>query len=170
MLISDTALGRYAPDFELPGITGQVHHLRYYLTCFSLVGVVFLAHECPFVEQSLPYLKQLQQNFQSDGFMLIGINANDGVQSPIDRPPHMETFADDWQLNFPYLRDETQDVAETFGATHTLQLFLIDQEGVVRFSGGIDSQVEEAIATLLQQQQPSQVQTAISGTPLKFRR
>ncbi|MEO1211797.1 MAG: redoxin domain-containing protein [Cyanobacteria bacterium J06638_20] len=170
MLISDTVLGRYAPDFELPGVTGQVHHLRYYLTCFALVGVVFLAHECPSVQRSLPYLKELQQQFQASGFMLIGINANDGVQSPIDRSPHMSAFADTWQLNFPYLRDETQDVAETFGVTHTPQMFLIDQEGVVQFNGGIDTQVEAAIAALLQQQIPPQPQTTITGTPLKLRR
>ncbi|MEO1148643.1 MAG: redoxin domain-containing protein, partial [Cyanobacteria bacterium J06638_22] len=118
----------------------------------------------------LPYLKELQQQFQASGFMLIGINANDGVQSPIDRSPHMSAFADTWQLNFPYLRDETQDVAETFGVTHTPQMFLIDQEGVVQFNGGVDTQVEAAIAALLQQQMPPQPQTNIMGTPLKFRR
>jgi len=169
MLISDAVVGRYAPDFELPGVTGQVHHLRYYLTCSSLVGVVFLAHECPFVQRSLPYLKQLQQQFRSANFMLIGINANDGVHSPVDRPPNMEAFADAWELNFPYLRDETQDVAETFGVTHTPQLFLIDQEGVIRFNGGVDEQVEGAIAALLLHRQPPKSHTAIEGTPLKWR-
>jgi peroxiredoxin len=170
MLISDAIVGRYAPDFELPGVTGEVHHLRYYLTRRALVGVAFLAHDCPVVQRSLPYLNQLHQQFQPDGFTLIGINANDGVQSPSDRAPQMASFATRYGLAFPYLRDETQDVADTFGATHTPQLFLVDPDGIIRFNGGIDDQVEAAIAALLQHQSPPLTQLPLTGTPLQWRR
>lgn len=170
MLISDAIVGRYAPDFELPSVTGQVHHLRYYLTRCSLVGVVFLAHDCPVVQRSLPTLNYLHQRLQPDGFTLIGINANDGVQSPGDRAPQMATFATRYGLVFPYLRDETQDVAETFGVTHTPQLFLIDPEGIIRFNGGVDERLDGAIAALLRQQSPPVSHTPLTGTPLQWRR
>lgn len=133
-----TLIGSYAPDFELPGVDGAVHHLGRYLEKFRAVGVVIMGNHCPDVELYLDRLKQIQQEFEGQGFTLVGINANDDRQFPADSFEQMKTFALEQQLNFPYLRDVTQEVARGFGAECTPQVFLIDQAGRLCYAGSID--------------------------------
>jgi len=133
-----TAIGGYAPDFELPGIDNSVHHLARYLQKFRAVGVVFMCNHCPYVQLYLARLKEVQAEFTTQGFTLIGINPNDAEQFPADSFDNMKTFGEKHTLNFPYLRDVTQDVAHSFGATKTPQVFLINQAGILCYSGQID--------------------------------
>jgi peroxiredoxin len=138
-----TPIGSYAPDFELPGTDGRVHHLARYLEKFSAVGVVFMCNHCPYVQMYLSRLQQIQVDFQSQGFTLIGINANDDKRYPSDGFESMKQFTVEQQLNFPYLWDVTQDVAKTFGAEKTPEVFLVDRFGVLRYSGLIDDQAQD---------------------------
>lgn len=133
-----TSIGGYAPDFEIPGVDDSVHHLFRYLERFRGVGVVFMCNHCPYVRAYLDRLKQIQTEFQGQGFTLIGINANDADQYPDDSFDNMKHFAAEQQLNFPYLRDVTQDVANSFGAEKTPHVFLLNQEGILCYSGAID--------------------------------
>jgi len=133
-----TLIGGYAPDFEIPGIDGTVHHLFRYLEKFRAVGVVFMCNHCPYVRLYLDRLKQIQAEFQGQAFTLIGINPNDADQYPDDSFENMKRFAAENQLNFPYLRDVTQDVAFTFGAQKTPHVFLLNQRGVLCYGGAID--------------------------------
>ena len=80
-----TPIGSYAPDFELRGIDDQVYHLARYLEKFRAVGVVFMCNHCPDVWLYLDRLKKLQASFHHQGFTLMGINANDATQYPVDR-------------------------------------------------------------------------------------
>lgn len=144
METTGTLIGGYAPDFEIPGIDGSVHHLARYLERFRAVGVVFMCNHCPYVKMYLDRLKQIQADFQDQSFTLIGINSNDAEQFPDDSFDNMKTFASEKHLNFPYLRDVTQDVAQTFGAKKTPHVFLINQEGVVCYSGCIDDSPQDA--------------------------
>ena len=107
-----TPIGSYAPDFELPGIDGQVHHLSSYLRKWRGIAVIFMSNECPYVSSYLYRLKQIQSRFESQGVTLVGINANDLYQYPKDSFEKMKKFARVNQLNFPYLWDPTQDVAQ----------------------------------------------------------
>jgi peroxiredoxin len=141
-----TAIGSYAPDFELPGIDGSVHHLARYLERFRSVGVIFMCNHCPYVQMYLERMKQIQSEFQSHKFTLIGINANDDSRYPDDSFEKMKTFAAERQLNFPYLRDVTQDVAQSFGAERTPEAFLLDQQGILRYSGAIDDNAQNSEA------------------------
>ena len=77
-----TVIGSYAPDFEIPGIDGSVHHLARYLDQFRAVGVVFMCNHCPYVKLYLDRLKQIQTEFQSQGVTLVGINSNDADRYP----------------------------------------------------------------------------------------
>jgi peroxiredoxin len=139
-----TPIGSYAPDFELPGIDGMVHHLARYLEKAPAVGVIFMCNHCPYVQLYLNRLKQIQTDFQNRGFTLIGINANDDKRYPDDSFENMKRFAAEQQLNFPYLRDVTQDVAKTFGAERTPEAFLIDRSGILRYSGLIDDNAQDS--------------------------
>ncbi|MEH2275905.1 MAG: thioredoxin family protein [Nostoc sp.] len=142
----DTPVGSYAPDFELPGIDGQVHHLRRYLEKFRAVGVISMCNHCPYVEWYLDRLKNIQAEFAPEGFTLIGMNGSDGNHHTRSSFENMKAFAQHHHLNFPYLWDSTQDVTRSFGATKTPMAFLIDTNGIVRYKGQIDDHPQDASA------------------------
>ncbi len=175
-----TPVGRYAPDFELLGVDERVHHLSRYLEQWKGVAVVFLCNRCPHVLFYLDRLKQIQAQFENKGFTLVGMNANDANQYPEDSFANMKKFALENKLNFPYLWDSTQDVAHSFGAEKTLEAFLIDSAGVLRYRGGIDdnaehpeavqvSYLQNAIAALLSGQEIHTTSTEAIGSPLRWR-
>nr|WP_044169923.1 thioredoxin family protein [Oscillatoria sp. PCC 10802] len=175
-----TATGSYAPDFELPGIDDKVHHLARYLENFQAVGVVFMCNHCPYVGLYLDRLKQIQADFQERGVTLIGINPNDAELYPDDSFENMKTFAAKNEINFPYIRDVTQDVAHCFGAQRTPEVFLLDKTGVVRYHGQIDDSANDpeavgvpylrnAIEQLLSGEQVTLSSTEAFGCSVKWR-
>lgn len=175
-----TLIGGYAPDFEIPGVDSSVHHLAQYLKQYQAVGVVFMCNHCPYVKLYLDRLKQLQANFASQNFTLIGINSNDAEQYPEDSFDNMKLFATEHQLNFPYLRDLTQEVAQSFGAQKTPHAFLLNKEGVVCYSGSIDdsphdpssvrvSYLRDAIAQVLQGENITATSTEPVGCSVKWK-
>jgi peroxiredoxin len=173
-------IGQYAPDFELPGIDGSVHHLARYLEQFQAVGVVIMCNHCPYVHKYLDRLKQIQTDFHSQSFTLIGINANDDQQYPEDSFEKMKTFAQTQSLNFPYLRDVTQEVAQSFGAERTPQVFLMNRDSVICYNGAVDDNpqnageikanyLRDAIAQLLSNQAIAHSTTSAIGCSVKWR-
>lgn len=146
MAKDNNIIGSYAPDFELPGIDDKVYHLFQSLQSHQGIGVIFMGNECPYVRLYLDRLKQIQADFQDRGFTLIGINANDPNQYPEDSFEKMKALAEQMKLNFPYLWDSTQDVAHSFGAEKTPEVFLLDQKGILRYTGAVDDNVQEAEA------------------------
>lgn len=161
-----TEIGGYAPDFELPGTDNTVHHLARYLETLQAVGVVFMCNHCPYVKLYLERMKQLQAKFASQGFTLIGINPNDATQFPEDSFDKMKQFVVDQGLNFPYLRDETQDVAHSFGAKKTPHVFLLNQAGVLCYGGSIDDNPNQPDAVRFPYLQDAIAQI-LSGAPVK---
>jgi peroxiredoxin len=163
--MNGTPINHYAPDFELPGVDDAVHHLARYLENYKAVAVVFMANQCPEVIQYLERLKQLQQDYQPQSITLVGINSNDVVSSPEDNFEQMKAFAQIHQLNFPYLRDVTQDVAQSFGATCTPEAFLLDGQGILRYRGQIDdapASAEAATQTYLK----TAITQLLAGIPI----
>ena len=178
--MTGTPIGSYAPDFELPDVDSTVHHLARSLENCQAIGVIFLCNHCPYVQQYTGRLKQLHDDLSSKGVSFIGINSNDARQNPEDAFDRMQSFAKKYQLNFPYLWDPTQDVARSFGALKTPHAFLLNSDGILCYSGGIDdnadpSQVKErylqnAIAQLLAGQTIDPDSTDPIGCSLKWRR
>jgi len=131
-------INAYAPDFELPSTTDEVIHLGEYLKTHTAVVVVFMCNHCPYVKAYIDRLIAIQTDYQGQGVAVIGINANNDQKYPEDSFEKMKDYAETWQLNFPYLRDRTQDVAHAFGATCTPEPFVIDQQGILKYRGQID--------------------------------
>jgi len=174
-------IGHYAPDFEIPGIDDTVHHLARYLEKFQAVGVVIMCNHCPYVHLYVDRLKQIQTDFQDHGFTLIGINANDETQYPADSFEKMKTFAKEKSLNFPYLRDVTQDVAQSFAAERTPEIFIINRSGIICYHGAVDDNPQDpsavkvnyardAIAQLLSNQAIANSATSAIGCSVKWRK
>lgn len=176
----NTPVGSYAPDFELPGIDNQVHHLGRYLEKFRAVGVIAMCNHCPYVGLYLSRLKNIQAEFSEFGFTLIGMNGNDSTINPDESFENMKVFASTHELNFPYLWDSTQDVSRSFGASKTPMAFVIDKSGVVRYKGQIDNHpqnplavskhyLKSAIALVLNSQEIYPVETEPHGSSLIWR-
>ncbi|HEY9804766.1 MAG TPA: thioredoxin family protein [Leptolyngbyaceae cyanobacterium] len=177
---SNTPVGGYAPDFELPGIDNQVHHLSRYLENFRAVGVISLCNYCPYVNLYLDRIKSIQGEFAADGFVLIGINASEITEGSFTSLASMKAFAQKHELDFPYLWDSTQEVSRSFGATKTPMAFLIDRHGILRYRGQIDNHphkpssigedyLRNAIAALLKGEQIPVPETEPVGTSLIWR-
>jgi peroxiredoxin len=177
-------IGRYAPDFELPDTTGSVHHLTRYLEVKRAVVVAVMGNACPETQACVQELNALHRQFSSQGVVIIGMNANDDAQAPNESYHSMQAFAQQHGLQFPYLRDMTQDVVRTFGAEKTPEAFLIDEEGKVRYTGAIlpasrayatagqpvdQTPLRQAIAQLLAGQPISVASTPVIGTPILWR-
>ena len=180
METTGTPINGYAPDFELPGIDEDVHHLSRYLEKFRAIAVIFMCNHCPYVQLYLNRMKELQADFQDRDVTLIGINANDPNQYPDDSFENMKIFAANNQLNFPYIRDVAQDVAESFGASKTPEVFLLDQDGRLRYKGLIDdnsddpagvgvSYLRSAIDQLLKNEPVEPSSTEAQGCSIKWR-
>jgi peroxiredoxin len=175
-----TKIGSYAPDFELRGIDNQVHHLSRYLQRFRAVGVVTMSNHCPYVAHYIEPLNAIQTHFQSQGFTLVGINGNDDCRYPEETFENMQSFAKTHQLQFPYLRDTTQDVLRSFGAVCTPEAFLIDESGILCYCGAIDDAAHQlrgaqlhyfstAVTQLLNRDAIALPKTEAIGQPIHWR-
>ncbi len=177
----NTSVGSYAPDFELPGIDQQVHHLGRYLKKYQAVAVISMSNNCPYVKFYLDRFKHLQTEFAPLGFTLMGVNGNNDVEAKLmEGFDNMRKFALTHKLNFPYLWDSTQDVTHSFGASKTPTAFLVDKNGVLRYKGLIDdsprdcklvknSYLRDAVTSLLAGKEIAIPETEPIGTPLIWR-
>ena len=146
MELAGTPIGSYGPDFEVPGVDDEVHHLARYLEKYQAVAVIFMGNNCPYLIEYIERLKQLQTEFIDGGVTLIGMNANEANKDRTESLEQMKVFASSQGLNFPYVRDVTQDVARSFGVQKTPEAFLLDSQGILRYHGLIDDNPEDAAA------------------------
>lgn len=134
-------LGWLAPDFHLRGTDGSWHRLS------GLAGprgtvVAFICNHCPYVKAVLPRLLRDARDLAAFGVNLIAINANDADAYPEDNFERMVEIARDWP--FPYLHDETQEIARAFGAVCTPDFFGLDAGLRLRYRGRLDASLKAA--------------------------
>ena len=98
--------------------------------------------DVPEVNQYLERLKQIQTDFGSQGFTVMGIDSNYRSEPIADSMEIMQKYARERQLNFPYLRDTTQDVAKSFKTKVIPTVYLLDSDAVIRYQGRIDDCTE----------------------------
>ena len=136
-------IGNYAPDFEIPGIDKEVYHLGSYRRQFEAIAVVFMGNNAA-TNQYLERLKQIQADFIGQKFTLIGIDSNYSTEPIAKCIEAMQKYAGANELNFPFLRDSTQDVAKAFDVNVTPTVYLLDSDAVIRYQGRIDDCAESA--------------------------
>jgi peroxiredoxin len=130
-------LGTEAPGFTLPDTAGNLVSLSDFDEAQALV-VVFMCNHCPFVKHVIDGLVKLVKEYQPRGVAFVGINANDVSEFPEDRPEKMVQFAREKGFTFPYLYDETQDVAKRYRAACTPDLFVFDENRRLVYRGQMD--------------------------------
>ena len=131
-------IGNYAPDFEIPGIDKEVYHLGSYRQKYKAIAVVFMGNISSAVDQYVERLKQIQIDFGDRDFTIMGIDSNHRSEPIAESIEMMQKYAHDNELNFPYLRDPTQDVAKSFKAKVIPTVYLLDSDAVIRYQGRID--------------------------------
>ena len=131
------AIGDRAPDFSLPGVDGRTYTLDSFEEWPFLV-VVFSCNHCPYVTGSEQRMIRVAEIGAPHNVRFVAINSNSTENHPDDSFEHMVTHARERNLPFPYLRDETQDVARAYGALRTPHFFLFDQDRRLRYTGRMD--------------------------------
>ena len=131
-------LGTAAPDFELRDVvTGKMISRRDVAGPNGML-VMFICRHCPFVKHVQAELAGIGRDYAHRGIGIAAISANDVASQPEDSPTKLAYQAQELEFVFPYLFDETQDVARAYGAQCTPDLFLYDREGTLVYRGQLD--------------------------------
>lgn len=133
----DMKLGDIAPNFSLPDGFGELHHLN------DLAGekgtlIIFACNHCPFVIHLVEALADFSKEAAAQGITTIAINSNDAENYPQDGPQEMVKFAADSDWQFPYLFDESQEVAKAYRAACTPDFYLFDADKKLTYAGQFD--------------------------------
>jgi len=134
--ISDE-LGKTAPSFTLPATDGKTYSLA------ELAGdngtvVVFICNHCPYVRAVVDRLVTDAKTLLDEGIGFVAISSNDVESFPQDSFDNMRAFAEKHRFPFPYLYDESQEVARAYGAVCTPDFFGINKDGMVEYRGRLD--------------------------------
>lgn len=132
------ALGTPAPEFSLPDVvSGRTVSIADFDGAPALL-VIFMCNHCPYVKHVASSLAQLVREYQARGVAVVGINANDAEEYPEDSPENMVEEAKQRGYTFPYLYDETQEVAKAYQAACTPDFYVFDSEHRLAYRGQMD--------------------------------
>lgn len=174
------ALGTQAPAFSLPDPDGRTWSLDDFAKYKGLL-VVFMCNHCPFVKHMREQLAALGRELPGQGVGMVAINSNDADTYPDDSPSRMKQEAGTWGYEFPYLVDESQQIAKDYSAACTPDFFLFDRERKLVYRGQLDSSrpgngqpvtgrdVREAVGALVGGQQPVEEQVPSIGCNIKWK-
>ena len=134
--------GWQAPDFSLTGIDGKIYTLQ------DIRGqkgtlLMFICNHCPFVKAVVDRLVRDVQELQAKGIGVAAIMSNDYARYPQDAPDQMKVFAESNGFTFPYLIDETQEVARAYDAVCTPDFFGFNADLELQYRGRLDESRRE---------------------------
>ena len=174
-------LGRPAPDFTLPEpATGKTVSISDYDDAPALL-VVFLSNHCPYVKHIADGLARFGREYQEKGLAMVGIMSNDVDNHPEDAPPKMADEVKSRGYTFPYLYDESQEVAKAYQAACTPDFFLFDGDRKLVYRGQFDDarpsldvpvtggDLRTACDDVLGSRQPSEEQQPSAGCNIKWK-
>ena len=131
-------LGDTVPPFALPDTDGAEHRAPLPDAPPATVLTVTCLH-CPYVVAWNPRLRAVAEAYAPRGVRFLGIHANDAARYPADSLDHMQRFVRDQDWPYPYLHDESQDVARALGAEVTPHVFVLDGEQRLVYRGAPDA-------------------------------
>lgn len=141
-------VGDVASDFSLKNVNGKMVSLKDYSAAKGFI-VVFTCNHCPYSKAYEQRIMELDKKYASLGYPVIAINPNDPNYDNDDSFANMVKRSNDRNYTFPYLVDETQNIAKTYGATRTPHVYLLQKSGTtleVAYIGAIDDNSEDASA------------------------
>ena len=179
MATDKLTLGAKCPKFSLPATDGKL----YSVDSFSgkkLLIVIFSCNHCPYVQAYEDRIIEIQRDY-NEHLSIVAISSNETENYPEDSFEKMKERASLKGFNFPYLFDESQEIAKAFGATHTPEIFLFDSERNLAFHGKIDDNWQEpknvkspylrnAINELIEGEKISVPETFTIGCTIKWKK
>ncbi len=130
-------LGTPAPHFELPDPHGVTHSLTDFADARALL-VMFICNHCPYVKLIKTQIAQIAKAYAPQGLATVAIMPNDVANYPDDAPEHMAEDIVEFEYDFPYLYDESQEIAKAYHAACTPDFFLFDSEQKLAYRGQLD--------------------------------
>ncbi|HEY2631077.1 MAG TPA: thioredoxin family protein [Solirubrobacteraceae bacterium] len=169
-------IGAPAPTFSLPDTEGDVHEPG----GAPATVVVFTCNHCPYALAWHERLGDVARDYSGSGVRMLAINPNDSERYPRDSLEAMRARVERGDFNgVPYLRDETQEVARSYDAKTTPDVFVIDAKGVLRYRGAPDADYEDpsqnaaylrgALDAVLEGRDPEPAETTPVGCSIKWR-
>ena len=174
------ALGTPVPDFTLPDFRGNLVKLSDYSDA-SGVLVAFICNHCPYVKHIAPELARIGSEYAAKGVAVFAINSNDVQKYPDDAPPRMAEEAASRGYTFPYLLDESQEVAKRFQAACTPDFYVFDRNRKLVYRGQMDGSrpgnnapvtgkdLRSALDAMLEGRPVSEDQTPSIGCNIKWK-
>ena len=173
-------LGTTAPPFNLPDLDGKSVCLDDFWAQKALL-VMFICNHCPYVRHLRAGIADLAREYQPKGLGVVAIASNDVEQYPQDGPEGMREEASEAGYTFPYLFDETQQVARTYRAACTPDFFLFDERRRLAYRGQFDDSrpgndlpvsgkdLRDAVDAVLEGRQPDPEQRPSIGCNIKWK-
>jgi thiol-disulfide isomerase/thioredoxin len=174
------ALGTVLPAFALPDFDGRKVSTAQYEQARALL-VAFICQHCPFVRHIRSEFARFAREYQPRGLVILAINSNDIAAFPEDGPEGMRQEAHDFDYVFPYLFDESQEVAKMFRAACTPDLFLFDATRRLVYRGQFDDSrprtatpitgrdLRAAVDAVLEEREVSPLQRPSIGCNIKWK-
>jgi len=159
-------LGSKAPDFDLSDVTtGR----RVRLSNFSnkkLLLVMFICRHCPYVQHVIEEIVKLGKDYENSDVGIVAISSNDTKSYPEDSQQNLKVMALELRFNFPFLFDETQNVAKAFTAACTPDFFLFDENRDLIYRGQLDDSRPSNGKPVTGQDLRSAIDATLSGLPI----
>lgn len=128
--------------FFLKGIDGKFYSPSQYEDK-EIIVIAFICNHCPYVKSIAKRISELQRKFEHRGVQLIAINSNDPETYPEDSFDKMIEFSEKHKFTFPYLIDETQEIAKKYDAICTPDIYVYDKDRKLKYRGRFDDNWKE---------------------------
>jgi len=139
-------IGDSVKDFSLKNVDGKMISMSNYKDAKGFI-VVFTCNHCPYAKAYESRIMALDKKYASKGYPVLAINPNDPNTVEEDSFENMVARSKEKNYSFPYLFDESQDIAHAFGATRTPHVFIVQKENgknILKYIGAIDNNSEDA--------------------------
>jgi len=160
-------IGDEVKDFSLKNVNGKMVSMNDYKDAKGFI-VVFTCNHCPFAKAYESRILLLDKKYAPKGFPVLAINPNDPNVVEEDSYSNMVALASEKKYTFPYLFDETQEIAHAYGATRTPHVFIVKKENgknILKYIGAIDNNSEDA-KSATQHYVEDAVDALLSGKPV----
>jgi peroxiredoxin len=174
-------LGTKAPEFKLRDVVSGAWFSLNDLQSDKATVFIFMCNHCPYVKHYNEEIAALSHEYQQKGIVFAGISANDAAAFPDDAPEKLKEQAQSFGFDFPYLYDETQQVAKAYKAACTPDFFVFDKELKLVYRGQLDDSrpknelpvsgkdLRQALDAILKGQPTASEQFPASGCNIKWK-
>ena len=175
-------LGTSAPDFKLPDVISRKDLSLNELRSPVATVIMFICNHCPYVKHINTELVRLANAYSPKGVSFVAINSNDYTAYPEDSPENMHKAATELKYPFPYLVDQSQEVAKTYEAVCTPDFFIYDNDLKLVYRGQLDDSrpsnhvpsdgkdMRTALDAILAGEKPSPRQRPSIGCDIKWKK